>query len=65
MTSNNIQGPQFLVYIKPIIEVLKNAGGSGSTADIIDQVIEYMKIPDSEVEKTIASGGSRVRNRIQ
>lgn len=60
-----MKGPQFLIYVKPLVEVLRNTGGSGSTADIIDKVIEYMKIPDSEVEETISSGSSRVRNRIQ
>ncbi|MBT8365653.1 MAG: restriction endonuclease [Deltaproteobacteria bacterium] len=60
-----MKGPQFLVYIQPLIEVLKNNGGSGTTSDIIDQVIETMDIPDKEVAKTISSGASRVRNRIQ
>jgi restriction system protein len=60
-----MKGPHFLVYIQPLIEVLKNNGGSGVTSDIIDQVIEYMGIPDHEVEETISSGASRVRNQIQ
>lgn len=60
-----MKGSQFLVYIRPLVEVLRNSGGSGSTADVIDQVIEYMNIPDEEVAKTIPSGASRVRNRIQ
>lgn len=60
-----MKGPQFLVYIRPLVEVLRNSGGSGSTADVIDQVIDHMKIPDEEVEQTISSGASRVRNRIQ
>jgi len=60
-----MKGPQFLQYLRPLVEVLRNIGGSGSTADVIDQVIEYMKIPEEEVEKTIASGASRVRNQIE
>ncbi len=55
----------FFLIISPLVEVLKQAGGSGQTADIIDQVIEFMKIPDEEVEKLISSGVSRVRNQIQ
>ena len=39
-----MKGPQFLIYIRPLVEVLRNSGGSGSTADIIDQVIDHMKI---------------------
>ena len=60
-----MRGPQFLQYLRPLVEVLRNIGGSGSTADVIDQVIDYMKIPEEEVEKTIASGASRVRNQIE
>lgn len=60
-----MKGPQFLNYIKPLVEVLRNVGGSGATADIIDQVISCMNIPDSVVEETISSGASRVRNQIQ
>ena len=57
--------PRFLIYLRPLVEVLRNIGGSGTTADVIDQVIEYMKIPEGEVAKTIASGVSRVRNQIE
>jgi len=60
-----MKGSGFLIYIRPLIEVLKNNGGTGTTADIIDQVIDYMEIPDEEIEVTISSGASRVRNRIQ
>lgn len=60
-----MKGPQFLNYVKPLVEVLRNIGGSGPTADVIDQVISYMKIPDAVVEETISSGASRVRNQIQ
>lgn len=60
-----MKGPQFLSYVKPLVEVLRNIGGSGATADVIDQVISYMKIPENMVEETISSGASRVRNQIQ
>lgn len=60
-----MKGPQFLIYISPIIETLKDMGGAGVTADVIDRVIEKLKIPEKEVEETISSGTSRVRNRIQ
>jgi restriction system protein len=60
-----MKGPRFLIYLRPLVEVLRNIGGSGTTDDVIDQVIEYMKIPEGEVAKTIASGASRVRNQIE
>lgn len=60
-----MKGPRFLNYVKPLVEVLRSIGGSGSTADVIDQVISYMKIPDQILDETISSGASRVRNQIQ
>jgi hypothetical protein len=51
-----MKGPQFLSYVKPLVEVLRNIGGSGATADVIDQVISYMIIPENMVEESISSG---------
>lgn len=60
-----MKGPQFLIYINPILNTLKDMGGAGVTSEVIDSVIEELKISDAEVEETINSGQSRVRNRIQ
>ena len=58
------KGPQFVRFFKPIIEVLKETGGSGTAAEVLDQVIEKMRIPESEQVVTNKSGQSRVRNQI-
>jgi restriction system protein len=58
------KGPQFIRFFKPIIEVLKESGGSGTVAEAIDLVIEKMMIPESEQVVTNKSGQSRVRNQI-
>ena len=54
-----MKGPQFLSYMKPLTETLKENGGSGTTSDIIDLVIDKLKIPDHKVDETIPSGQSR------
>ena len=59
------KGPQFIRFFKPIIEVLKETGGSGTVAEVIDHVIEKMMIPESEQEVILKGGQSRVRNQIQ
>ncbi|MFZ5448889.1 MAG: restriction endonuclease [Thermodesulfobacteriota bacterium] len=59
------RGSQFIRFFKPIIEVLKETGGSGTVAEVIDRVIEKMAIPESEQEMTLKSGQSRVRNQVQ
>lgn len=60
-----MKGSQFLKYMNPVLQVLRNNGGVGSASEIIDAVIEHLHIPDTEVEQTIPSGQSRVRNQIQ
>ena len=62
---NNLRIPQHFHYIIPIIEVLKELGGSGRAGEVTDLVIERLNIPDEEVEKTIPSGQSRIKNQIQ
>lgn len=59
------KGPQFLDYTIPLINVLKENGGSGNASEIIDKVIEKLSIPDNIVAEILPSGESRVRNRIQ
>ena len=45
--------------------MLKELGGSGKPAEVIDQVIEKLNISEEEQAETIKSGGSRVRNQVQ
>lgn len=58
------KGPIFIRFFKPVIQVLKESGGSGTTAEIIDQTIEKMKISEKEQEETIKNGQYRVRNQV-
>jgi len=49
----------------PIIEVLKELGGSGRAGEVSDLVIEMLNISEDELNETIKSGASRVKNQIQ
>lgn len=62
---NNLRIPQHFHYIIPIIEVLRELGGSGKAGEVTDLVIEKLNIPDEAVEETISSGQSRIKNQIQ
>jgi restriction system protein len=62
---NRTKGSQFIRFFIPLIEVLKESGGSGTVSEMIDRVIAKMRIPESEQEVTIKSGQSRVRNQVQ
>jgi restriction system protein len=58
------KGPEFLRFCIPIVETLRELGGSGRPAEITDLVIERMKIPEVEQEVVNKNGGSRIRNQV-
>jgi restriction system protein len=57
-------GPQFTRYRIPLIEALRKMGGSASSSEATDAVIQRKHVTESELEKTLKSGHSRVRNQI-
>lgn len=58
------KGPQFTRYMIPLLAALREKGGSASSFEATDAVIESEKIPDSVLEETTKNGQSRVRNQI-
>ena len=60
-----LQVPQHFRYIIPIVQVLKELGGSGRAGEVTDLVVEKLHIPDDELNETISSGQSRVKNQVQ
>jgi restriction system protein len=58
------KGPQFIRFFKPVLEVLKETGGSGTAAEVIDRVVEKMKISEGEQQATNKNGQSRVKNQV-
>ncbi len=56
--------PAHLRFWIPIIEVLKDLGGSGQASEIVDQVIERTNISEAEQSETLQSGGSKIYNQI-
>ena len=67
MTDNRARkakGPQFIRFLKPIIEILRELGGSGTSSEVTDKVIERLNIPDEEQSVILKSGQSRVYNQV-
>jgi restriction system protein len=59
------KGPEFTRFFRPIVQSLKEKGGSGTTSEIIDRAIEILDLSEEEQNKELASGGSKVRNQAQ
>ena len=51
--SKKINGPQFLKFFNPLVEVLKDLGGSGNSSEVTDLVVERMNITEDELEQTL------------
>jgi len=62
MKENKI--PVFFVYFKPILEILKEIGGTGSAQEIKDLVIKRLKISENELEETLKNGIGKIDNLI-
>lgn len=60
-----MKGPEFLKYINPVLTALQTNGGAGNSSDIIEQVIDKLRISEAELEETTSNGQSRIRNQIQ
>lgn len=58
------KGPQFIRFFRPIIEVLRASGGSATSSEVTDKVIEQMNISDEEQSVILKSGQSRVYNQV-
>jgi restriction system protein len=58
------KGPQFLRFPLPVLDVLRDLGGSGKPAEVTDAVIETLAIPEEEQQETTKNGNSRVKNQI-
>lgn len=56
--------PQHFRYINPILDVLREIGGSGKSSEVIDLVVEKLGITEEELAEAIKSGPSRVINQI-
>jgi restriction system protein len=58
------KGPQFLRFCIPIVETLKELGGSGQPKEVTNAVLERLHISEREQAQTNKNGGSRVRNQV-
>ena len=58
------KGPQSLRFCIPIVETLKDLGGSGQLAEVTDAVLERLQISEEEQAQILKNGSSRARNQV-
>lgn len=64
MPRQTAQGPKFIQFFGPLIDALKELGGSGRPDEVKNLIIERLNISEQEQGEVIKSGGSRFSNRV-
>lgn len=59
-----LPGPVFVQYFGPILDALRELGGSGRPAEIQDIIAEKLGISEQEQSEQLKSGASRFTNKI-
>lgn len=60
----NTEGTKFLRYFGPLLDALRELGGSGSPDEVVEQIAADMKLSDDEQNETVPSGGSRLKTNV-
>jgi restriction system protein len=58
------RGPEFIRFFRPILEIMRSLGGSGTAAEIVDRSLELAKISESEQQVVTRTGIPRVKNQV-
>ncbi len=58
------KGPEFIRFFRPILQVLKESGGSGTASEIVDRSLELAEVTEAEQEAVNKNGLSRVKNQV-
>jgi restriction system protein len=59
------KGPQFVRYFGPVLDALRELGGSGSPSEVADKVAERLDVPAKVQEELMGSGAPRFLNQVQ
>jgi len=60
----NTEGTKFLRYFGPLLEALRELGGSGTPDEVVEQIASDMKLSDEEQNEEVPSGGSRLKTNV-
>lgn len=63
-TGTKDEGAQFVRYFGPLLDALRDLGGSASVDEAVDRVAHNLAVPDDVLNETLPSGGSRFRNQV-
>ncbi|MGA2148309.1 MAG: restriction endonuclease [Bryobacteraceae bacterium] len=58
------EGAQFVRYFGPLLDALRELGGSGTPDEVVERIAADLHIPDSVQNELLSSGEPRFRNQV-
>jgi restriction system protein len=58
------RGPVFVRYFGPVLDALRELGGSGAPDEVTERVANNLRIPDSMQNELLPSGQLKFRNKV-
>jgi len=58
------EGAQFVHYFGPLLDALRELGGSGTPNEVIERIAQDLGLSDEIQDESISSGESRYRNQV-
>lgn len=55
---------EFIKWFGPLVEALKDLGDSGRPREVSDKIAKKLELPDSFLDETLKSGGSKFHNQV-
>ena len=62
--TEKIEGAQFVRYFGPLLDALRDLGGSGSPGEVVDQIANHLKLSEGMQTELMDSGTSRFPNQV-
>jgi len=59
-----VEGAQFVRYFGPLLDALRELGGSGTPDEVVERIAEDLKLSDEVQNELLPSGEPRYRNQV-
>src|ERR1700693_1961643 len=60
----HVKGAQFVRYFGPLLDALRELGGSGAPREVVEQIARDLKIADEAQSELLDSGSPRFPNQV-
>jgi len=64
LPKTQVEGAQFVRYFGPLLDALRELGGSGTPDEVVQRIAEDLKLSDEVQNELLPSGEPRYRNQV-